>query len=63
MQDGDDSKKVEKFFIKKSCLSKTECFDIPIKTPEKIIPGSEMEERYLKHLIRKYAKKEYQNVL
>jgi len=34
-----------------------EYYDILVETPEKIQPGSEIEDRFLKYLMRKYSKK------
>lgn len=37
---------------------KIECYSIQIKTPKKIKPGSDIEERYLNYLVNKYANNE-----
>jgi hypothetical protein len=50
------SKQIEDIIIEKSDISKIECFEIPVITPNEIDPGSKLELRYLQYLIQKYSK-------
>jgi hypothetical protein len=55
MENKQDSGKSEHVFLQGDHHSKLDCYDIVVKTPEKIEPGSKMEQRYLKYLMRKYS--------
>jgi hypothetical protein len=50
------SKQIEDIIVEKSDISKIECFEIPVITPDEIDPGSKLEIRYLHYLVQKYSK-------
>jgi len=50
------SKNVEDVILDTKKPSKIEVYDIKIEAPDSMEPGSEIEEKYLKHLKEKYSK-------
>lgn len=55
------SKNVEDVILDTKRPSKVEYYDIKVEPPDKMEPGSDIEEKYLKHLKEKYAKEHTEN--
>ena len=55
MNTKENSKQSEEIIIDKSESQKIECYEIPVKIPKEIEPGSKLEFRYLNYLIKKYS--------
>lgn len=52
--------KSENIILKRNDVSKVDCFDITVKIPDAVEPGSKLEKRYLDFLVRKYSDKQDQ---